>query len=89
MNTLAELLSSRVKAEIFRLLFGPLTESYMFARLNEARASTMRPFGKSSSASPDWEWSSRGETGNRTYYHANTEHRSIPIFETVCLPKLI
>jgi len=74
MDSLSRLLSSRVKAEVFRLLFAPgagelhVREIARRARLSEATVRQELKLLKSLGlvvARP---------SGNRTYYRANTEH---------------
>jgi DNA-binding transcriptional ArsR family regulator len=85
MNTLAELLSSRVKAEMFRLLFG-VTPQELHVREIERQSgladATVRQELKRLSglgvvaARPD---------GNRTYYRANTQHPLYPDIRNLVL----
>lgn len=74
MNTLAELLSSRVKAEIFRLMFGA-GNGELHVREIERRSgladATVRQELKRLTRLGVVE---PRRDGNRTYYHANTQH---------------
>jgi len=80
MNTLADLLSSNVKAEVFRLLFGlhgePLHLREMARRSGLAVATVQQELGRLTriglvEARPD---------GNRTYYAAREDH---PLFAEI------
>jgi predicted nucleotidyltransferase len=80
MNTLADLLSSKVKAEVFRLLFGlhgePLHLREMERRSGLAVATVQQELGRLTriglvEARPD---------GNRTYYAAREDH---PLFAEI------
>jgi DNA-binding transcriptional ArsR family regulator len=74
MNALAELLSSRVKAEVFRLLFG-LTACELHVRELQRRSglsvSTVRQELRRLTGLGLVEVR---KDGNRTYYRANAEH---------------
>ena len=85
MNSLADLLSSRVKAEIFRLLFGG-AESELHVREIERRSgladATVRQELKRLTRLGVVE---PRRDGNRTYYHANTEHPLYPDIRNMVL----
>ncbi|MFY9554937.1 MAG: nucleotidyltransferase domain-containing protein [Blastocatellia bacterium] len=85
MNTLAELLSSRVKAEIFRLLFGG-ADAELHVREIERRSgladATVRQELKRLTRLGVVE---PRRDGNRTYYHANTEHPLYPDIRNMVL----
>lgn len=81
MSILSEILSSKTRAEILRLLFGPDTvELHMreMARQANCAIGTMqtelKKLGNLDLVVPR-------KDGNRTYYRANTEH---PIFQDLC-----
>jgi predicted nucleotidyltransferase len=81
MNTLAELLSSRVKAEIFRLLFGAVPRELHVREIERQSGladATVRQELKRLSRLGVVE--SR-PNGNRTYYRANTHH---PLYPAIC-----
>lgn len=74
MNTLAELLSSRGRAEIFRLLFGPVSRELHVRELERQTGladATVRQELKKLTRIGVVE--SRRD-GNRTYYRANAQH---------------
>ncbi len=74
MNTLAELLSSRSRAEIFRLLFGPIIRELHMRELERQsglKYATVRQELKKLTRIGVVE--SRRD-GNRTYYRANAQH---------------
>jgi predicted nucleotidyltransferase len=85
MNTLAELLSSRVKAEIFRLLFGG-ADGELHVREIERRSgladATVRQELKRLTRLGVVE---PRRDGNRTYYHANTDHPLYPDIRNMVL----
>jgi predicted nucleotidyltransferase len=85
MNTLADLLSSRVKAEIFRLLFG-FGDGELHVREIERRSgladATVRQALKRLTR---LEVVEPRRDGNRTYYHANTEHPLYPDIRNMVL----
>lgn len=85
MNTLAELLSSRVKAEMFRLLFGA-TPRELHVREIERQSgladATVRQELKRLSGLGVVE---ARLDGNRTYYHANTRHPLYPDIRNLVL----
>lgn len=80
MNTLAELLSSRVRAEIFRLLFG-LVDRELHVRELERQSgladATVRQELKKLTRLGVVEVR---RDGNRTYYRANSQH---PLYEDI------
>lgn len=85
MNTLAELLSSRVKAEIFRLLFGVVPRELHgreIERQSGLADGTVRQELKRLTGLGVVE--SRPD-GNRTYYRANTRHPLYPDIRNLVL----
>jgi DNA-binding transcriptional ArsR family regulator len=85
MNTLAELLSSRVKAETFRLLFGtPGRELHVreIERQSGLADATVRQELKRLSRLGVVE---ARRDGNRTYYHANARHPLYPDIRNLVL----
>ena len=85
MNTLAELLSSRVKAEVFRLLFGGVaTELHVreIERRSGLADATVRQELKRLTRLGVVE---PRRDGNRTYYHANTAHPLYPDIRNMVL----
>lgn len=80
MNTLAELLSSRVRAEIFRLLFGPVSRELHVRELQRQSGlndATVRQELKKLTRLGVVE---ARQNGNRTYYRANAQH---PLYEDI------
>jgi DNA-binding transcriptional ArsR family regulator len=74
MNTLAELLSSRGRAEIFRLLFGPVSRELHVRELERQSGladATVRQELKKLTRIGVIE---ARQDGNRTYYRANAQH---------------
>jgi len=85
MNTLAELLSSRIKAEIFRLLFGAVTRELHVREIERQSGmadATVRQELKRLSRLGLVE--SRLD-GNRTYYRANVHHPLYPDIRNLVL----
>lgn len=85
MNTLAELLSSRVKAEVFRLLFGGVaTELHVreMERQSGLADATVRQELKRLTRLGVVE---PRRDGNRTYYHANRAHPLYPDIRNMVL----
>src|SRR5689334_6329301 len=85
MNTLAELLSSRVKAETLRLLFGVIPQELHVREIERqsglADATVRQELRRLSrlgivESRPD---------GNRTYYRANTRHPLYPDLHNLVL----
>ncbi len=78
MNMLAELLSSQSRAEIFRLLFGPINGELHVRELGRQSGladATVRQELKKLSRLGVVE---ARQDGNRTYYHANVAHPLYP-----------
>ena len=80
MNTLAEILSSRVRAEVFRLLFGSITpelhhrEIVRRSRLSESAVrQELRKLTR-------LDLVNRRKDGNRVYYAGNRDH---PLFQSI------
>lgn len=85
MNILAELLSSRVKAEIFRLLFGVMPRELHVREIERQSGladATVRQELKRLSGLGIVE---ARQDGNRTYYHANTRHPLYPDIRNLVL----
>ncbi len=85
MNKLADLLSSRVKAEIFRLLFGgPRQELHVreIARQSDLSEATVRQELKRLAR---LELVAARRDGNRTCFRANTEHPLYPDIRNIAL----
>lgn len=85
MNTLAELLSSRVKAEIFRLLFvthGKEIHVRELARRSGLADATVRQELRRLSR---LEIVGVRPSGNRTYFHANVDHPLYPDIRSLVL----
>jgi len=80
MNTLAEILSSRVRAEIFRLLFGSTTPELhhreIVRRTGLSESAVRQELGKLTRL----DLISRRKDGNRVYYAANRDH---PLFLSI------
>lgn len=80
MNTLAEILSSRVRAEIFRLLFGCTTQELhhreIVRRSGLSESAVRQELGKLTRL----DLINRRKDGNRVYYSAKREH---PLFQSI------
>jgi uncharacterized protein len=85
MNTLSKILTSRVRAEIFRLLFG-LVEKELHLRELERRsglaAETLR---RDLQKLIKLDLVKARQDGNRLYYHANKEHPIYPQIHLIVL----
>ena len=85
MNSLAELLSSRVKAEMFRLLFGTASRELHVREIERQSGladATVRQELKRLSGLGVVE---ARQDGNRTYYRANTRHPLYPDIRNLVL----
>jgi DNA-binding transcriptional ArsR family regulator len=85
MNTLTELLSSRVKAEMFRLLFGAVPRELHVREIERQSGladATVRQELKRLSGLGIVE---ARQDGNRTYYRANTRHPLYPDIRNLVL----
>ena len=80
MNTLAEILSSRVRAEVFRLLFGSTTPELhhreIVRRSGLSESAVRQELGKLTRL----DLVNRRKDGNRVYYAANRDH---PLFQSI------
>lgn len=85
MNTLAELLSSRVKAEMFRLLFGAVPRELHVREIERqsglADATVRQELKRLSGLGVV----KARQDGNRMYYHANTRHPLYPDIRNLVL----
>lgn len=85
MNTLTELLSSRVKAEIFRLLFGTAPRELHVREIERqsglADATVRQELRRLSGLGVVESW----PDGNRTYYRANRHHPLYPDIHNLVL----
>ena len=80
MDTLSELLSSKVRAEIFRLLFG-IKEEYLHVREIERRSGlAIGTVQQESRKLLRLGLITRRKDGNRVYYEANKNH---PLYEEI------
>lgn len=78
MGTLSDLLSSRVRAEIFRLLFG-LDEKELYLREMERQASlSLGTIRQDLQKLVKLDLVTTRRDGNRLYYRANAEHPLYP-----------
>jgi DNA-binding transcriptional ArsR family regulator len=94
MGTLSEILSSRVRAEIFRLLFG-LDEKELHLREMERQASlSLGTIRQDLQKLVKLDLVTTRRDGNRLYYRANTEHPLYPdirklVLKTVGLVEIL
>jgi uncharacterized protein len=79
MGILAELLSSKIRAEIFRILFGVVTDTVLHMREIERRTGfTIGTVQTELKKLQRLDIISRVKDGNRVYYRANTAHPLYP-----------
>jgi len=81
MNLLAELLSSRIRAEIFRSLFGIQSDaSYHMREIERRTGFTIGTVQKELKKLQRLDIITRVKDGNRVYYRANTSH---PLYSSI------
>ena len=85
MNSLAELLSSRVKAEVFRLLFGTAERELHVREIERRSGLADAPVRQELKRLSRLGVVEPRRDGNRTYYHANTEHPLYPNIRNMVL----
>ena len=78
MNFLADLLSSRVKAEVFRLLFGPAARELHVRELERQSGLSVSTVRQELKRLSRLNLVLVRKDGNRTYYRANSEHPLCP-----------
>jgi uncharacterized protein len=74
MNILAEILSSRVRAEIFRILFGTGEQEYHLREIQRRAKLAIGTVQQETAKLEKLELIIRQQDGNRTYYKANIGH---------------
>jgi len=74
MNILAELVSSRVRAEIFRILFGTDIQEYHLREIQRRSKLAIGTVQQEIMKLERLELILKQQDGNRTYYKANTAH---------------
>jgi uncharacterized protein len=74
MNILAEILSSRVRAEIFRILFGTGEQEYHLREIQRRAKLAIGTVQQETTKLEKLELIIRQQDGNRTYYKANIGH---------------
>jgi DNA-binding transcriptional ArsR family regulator len=74
MNILAEILSSRVRAEIFRILFGTGEQEYHLREIQRRAKLAIGTVQQETVKLEKLELIIRQQDGNRTYYKANIGH---------------
>src|SRR5574340_244622 len=86
MGILAELLSSKIRAEVFRILFGVLPDTALHMREIERRTGfAIGTVQTELKKLQRLEIISRGKDGNRVYYRANTAHPLYPDIRNLVL----
>lgn len=81
MGTLAEILSSRARAAVFRLLFGSATPELHHRELARRSGLSESAVRQELSKLTRLDLINRRRDGNRVYYRANREH---PLFPDIC-----
>jgi predicted nucleotidyltransferase len=74
MNILAEILSSRVRAEIFRILFGTDAQEYHLREIQRRAKLAIGTVQQEATKLEKLQLIIKQQDGNRTYYKANTAH---------------
>lgn len=80
MNMLAEILSSRVRAELFRLLFGISSEELHMRELARQSGCAIGTIQTELKKLGRLDLVTKRKDGNRLYYRANREH---PLFRDI------
>lgn len=81
MNLLAQLLSSQVRAEIFRLLFDGKKSSIFLRELQRKSGFSIGAIQKEIANLKDLDIVTAERDGNRLYYTANSAH---PLYKNIC-----
>lgn len=85
MNVLAQILSSKVRAEIFRLLFGLQAPELHMRELERGAGCTIGPIQSELKKLLGLQLVSARRSGNRLYYRANREHPLYPDIHSLVL----
>lgn len=85
MNTLSQILSSKVRAEIFRLLFGVHTAEMHMRELEREAGCTIGPVQSELKKLLGLQLVTSRRSGNRLYYRANREHVLYPEIHSLVL----
>lgn len=85
MNTLSLILSSKVRAEIFRLLFGVHSAELHMRELEREAGCTIGPIQSELKKLLGMQLVSARRSGNRLYYRANVEHPLYPDIRSMVL----
>lgn len=85
MNTLSLILSSKVRAEIFRLLFGVHLAELHMRELEREAGCTIGPIQSELKKLLGMQLVSARRSGNRLYYRANAEHPLYPDIRSMVL----
>jgi len=83
MNILAEILSSKIRAEIFRILFGTRDDALHMREIERRSGFTTGTVQQELKKLHRLELIKKNRDGNRLYYQANKNIRSIPKSETL------
>ncbi len=85
MNVLAEILSSRIRAEIFRLLFGTSTEELHMREIERRSGYAIGTIQTELKKSLRLNLVKKRKDGNRLYYQANRENPLYPVIRSLVL----
>jgi uncharacterized protein len=85
MNTLALILSSKVRAELFRLLFGVHSGELHMRELEREAGCTIGPIQSELKKLLGMQLVSARRSGNRLYYRANVAHPLYPDIRSIVL----
>ena len=85
MNVLAEILSSKIRADIFRLLFGTITEELHMREIERRSGYAIGTIQTELKKLLRLDLVKKRKDGNRLYYRANREHPLYPDIRSLVL----
>jgi len=85
MNILAEILSSKIRAEIFRILFGTRDDALHMREIERRSGFTTGTVQQELKKLHRLELIKKNRDGNRLYYQANKEHPLYPEIRNIVL----
>jgi len=85
MNILAEIFSSKVRAEFFRILFGLDSKEYHLRELQRLSGFAIGTVRQEAQKLTRLDLIKKRTDGNRTYFYANKEHPLYPLLHQIVL----
>ncbi|MBU4485571.1 MAG: nucleotidyltransferase domain-containing protein [Candidatus Delongbacteria bacterium] len=85
MNILAEIFSSKVRSEFFRILFGLDLKEYHLREIQRLSGFAVATVRQEAQKLTQFELILKREDGNRTYYSANKNHPLYPVLHDLVL----